>query len=145
MDALKISEEALKDKRLGEGNKIGIQRRILKLAKPPLRWKSPKFDYFPNEPEEIYINGTLVISKLGEKNKYLFSDGLCSVEDLVLHHFKMEGWNGIHCETGLYKCLFSLLMWDVLFAPIPDVFQTPFQGISFLSTFFKNTILKKFK
>jgi Fanconi-associated nuclease 1 len=41
-------------------------------------------------------------------------------------------WFGIHCETGIFKMMFGLLMWDILFAEISDVFQTPFQGISSL-------------
>lgn len=34
---------------------------------------------------------------------------------------------GTHAEGGIWATLFGLLMWDVLFMDIPDVFQTAFQ------------------
>ena len=33
----------------------------------------------------------------------------------------------MHAEGGVWTTLFGLLLWDVLFAPLPDVFLTPFQ------------------
>ena len=42
------------------------------------------------------------------------------------------GWEGMHCESGIFKTLFGMLMWEVLFADVGDsVFQTPFQGRPF--------------
>jgi len=39
------------------------------------------------------------------------------------------GWEGMHCESGIFKTLFGMLMWEILFADVDDsVFQTPFQG-----------------
>jgi hypothetical protein len=35
----------------------------------------------------------------------------------------------MHSENGIFKTLFGILMWDVLFADIPGVFMTPFQGM----------------
>lgn len=34
---------------------------------------------------------------------------------------------GTHAEGGIWATLFGLLMWDILFMDVPDVFQTPFQ------------------
>lgn len=34
---------------------------------------------------------------------------------------------GIHAEGGIWATLFGILMWDVLFAPVPDVFRNQFQ------------------
>lgn len=33
----------------------------------------------------------------------------------------------MHTEGGIWSMLFGLLMWDVLFAPVPDVFRNQFQ------------------
>ena len=52
----------------------------------------------------------------------------CSVEEFALEHYKALGWEGLHSENGLFATLFGLLFWDVLFMPVPDVFQTAFQG-----------------
>ena len=52
----------------------------------------------------------------------------CAVEELALKHYKKCGYlEGIHGEGLTFSSLFSLLMWDVLFANIPDVFRTSFQ------------------
>lgn len=35
---------------------------------------------------------------------------------------------GTHSEGGIWSVLFGLLMWDVLFMDVPEVFRTPFQS-----------------
>eukprot|EP00003_Mantamonas_plastica_P018604 TRINITY_DN303_c0_g1_i2.p1 TRINITY_DN303_c0_g1~~TRINITY_DN303_c0_g1_i2.p1 ORF type:complete len:238 (-),score=67.02 TRINITY_DN303_c0_g1_i2:1438-2151(-) len=57
-----------------------------------------------------------------------FDNIQCSVELLSLCHYVSKGWKGFHCEGSVYRMLFTLLMWDVIFAPIPDVFVTAFQS-----------------
>jgi len=59
----------------------------------------------------------------------------CSVEKLALQHYAQPeggGWEGMHSETGIFKTLFGILMWDVLFAEVPGVFLSPFQGAALL-------------
>ena len=34
---------------------------------------------------------------------------------------------GMHAEGGIWSTLFGLLMWDVLFMSVPDIFRTSFQ------------------
>lgn len=54
-----------------------------------------------------------------------------TVEDLALEHFALPengSWSGVHCESGVWSTLFGILLWDVLFAPVPDVFRSPFQS-----------------
>jgi Fanconi-associated nuclease 1 len=34
----------------------------------------------------------------------------------------------LHTESSVYTTLFSLLFWDILFGPVPDVFQSPYQA-----------------
>lgn len=54
-----------------------------------------------------------------------------TVEELSLEHFALRvngGWAGVHCENGVWSTLFAVLLWDVLFAPVPDVFRSPFQS-----------------
>jgi hypothetical protein len=41
-----------------------------------------------------------------------------TVEQLALQHYASEeggGWQGLHCEGGVWAALFGLLLWDVLF------------------------------
>ena len=34
---------------------------------------------------------------------------------------------GTHAEGGIWATLFGVLMWDIMFMEVPDVFQTAFQ------------------
>ncbi len=60
----------------------------------------------------------------GGKAAYLVDDEAVTVEQAVLHAL---GGDGLWCENGLYTSLFGLLAWEALFAPVPGVFQHPFQ------------------
>jgi hypothetical protein len=64
--------------------------------------------------------------------RYYAPDGQqVTVEELALQHYASPaggGWQGMHTEGGVWRTLFGLLMWDVLFAPVPEVFRTPFQS-----------------
>ncbi|KKY23625.1 putative coiled-coil domain-containing protein mtmr15 [Diplodia seriata] len=53
--------------------------------------------------------------------------GECSVEAMCLSHYRAQGWKGFHSEGGIVRTLFAHLFYDVLFAYVPNVFQTPFQ------------------
>lgn len=35
---------------------------------------------------------------------------------------------GLHCEGSVFRSLFGMLMWDIIFSNVLGVFQTPFQG-----------------
>ncbi|GAQ79898.1 VRR-NUC domain containing protein [Klebsormidium nitens] len=45
----------------------------------------------------------------------------------VVRERRRGGWEGVHSEGGVWCTLFGLLMWEVLFADVADVFRTPFQ------------------
>jgi hypothetical protein len=36
-------------------------------------------------------------------------------------------WKGWHCEGSILRSLFGILMWDVFFQDVPNVFYTPYQ------------------
>ncbi|XP_053479163.1 fanconi-associated nuclease 1 [Ictalurus furcatus] len=53
---------------------------------------------------------------------------LCSVEELALAHYRELGFDqGIHGEGSTFSTLFGLLMWDVVFMNVLDVFRTSYQ------------------
>jgi fanconi-associated nuclease 1 len=65
--------------------------------------------------------------------RFVSHDGVShvTVEDLALEHFALPengSWAGVHCESGVWSTLFGILLWDVLFAPVPDVFRSRFQS-----------------
>lgn len=39
-----------------------------------------------------------------------------------------SNWTGIHTESTIFHTLFIILLYDVLFMDVPQVFQTPYQS-----------------
>jgi Fanconi-associated nuclease 1 len=130
--ALKACEEALEDESLPLWGLVLVERHLQRLARPPLRWKPRKLSWSANilEPTVRIIFGRCVGTRSRSKKiQYESYDGsTCSVETLVLHHYKVEEdlW-GVHCEGGVFVTLFGLLFWDVIFHPVPEVFQSKYQ------------------
>lgn len=66
----------------------------------------------------------------GRKSRFYGEDGeQCGVEQLALQYYATEGggWQGVHTESGIWLTIFGLLMWNVLFSDVPNVFRTRFQ------------------
>ncbi|KAI6045618.1 hypothetical protein EDC04DRAFT_3104166 [Pisolithus marmoratus] len=51
-----------------------------------------------------------------------------TVEALALQRYEQQGYKGVHCETRIIAMIFGLLFWDIIFAPIPGAFETPYQA-----------------
>lgn len=128
-DAAAACAAALGDPHVRSGHRASIRRRAARLATgdgdgdgtalrgPPVA--VVQLGELPALPLRA-AGPTRVIVRAG--------DGVaCSVEQYALLHFARDGWRGVHCESRLATTLFGLLMWDVLFAAVPDVFRTPYQ------------------
>ena len=50
-----------------------------------------------------------------------------NIESLALETMAAEGWTGFHSENWLWRSLFGLYFWDVVFHPVPGAFEHPFQ------------------
>ncbi|KAF0901621.1 hypothetical protein E2562_003591 [Oryza meyeriana var. granulata] len=130
-ESLSIAEAGVIDPWVRAGSKIAMQRRVLRLSKPPRRWKVPNYVNVVNRNiKEVNIEGRPLNCETGAKNVFYGYDGeLCGVEQLALQYYADEGggWQGTHSEGGIWMTIFGLLMWDVIFSDVPDVFQTKFQ------------------
>ncbi|KAF9327050.1 hypothetical protein BG006_009600 [Podila minutissima] len=51
----------------------------------------------------------------------------CGVEELALSYYGTLGYKGYHSENSILATLFGLLFWDILFSPLPGVFETSYQ------------------
>lgn len=53
----------------------------------------------------------------------------CGVEQFALQYYAGGGggWQGVHTESGIWLTIFGLLMWDIIFADVPNAFCTKFQ------------------
>ncbi|KAJ7502993.1 VRR-NUC domain-containing protein [Mycena galericulata] len=61
------------------------------------------------------------------KSLWQGKDGTCNVETRALQYYEEHGFKGFHSETQILTTLFGLLFWDIIFAPVPGAFETPWQ------------------
>ncbi|KAJ1435486.1 VRR-NUC domain [Sesbania bispinosa] len=131
-ESLQVAENGLLDQWVRAGSRMALQRRVLRLGKPPRRWKVPSFSQSAlRKIPEVYVQGRPLNSELGAKNRFYNEEGeQCGVEELALHYYAGEGggWQGVHTESGIWLTIFGLLMWDVIYADVPNVFYTRFQN-----------------
>ncbi|KAL5758235.1 hypothetical protein ACOSP7_020846 [Xanthoceras sorbifolium] len=130
-ESLSVAEEGLMDPWVRAGSRMALQRRVLRLGKPPRRWKTPSFsESIHRKITEVHIQGRPLNRETGMKSRFYGEDGeQCGVEQLALQYYAGEGggWQGVHSESGIWLTIFGLLMWDILFSDIPDVFRSRFQ------------------
>ncbi|MCD7461973.1 hypothetical protein HAX54_047477 [Datura stramonium] len=130
-ESLEVAEKGLFDPWVRAGSIVALQRRVLRLGKPPRRWKTPSFsNSVSRKIVEVHVQGRPVNCKTGVKNVFYGEDGeRCGVEELALEYYAGEGggWQGVHTESGIWLTIFGLLMWDIVFADVPNVFRTKFQ------------------
>ena len=67
--------------------------------------------------EEIEVRAHKLTSK--GKARFRLEDGTEGfVEEIALHNFRLEGWDGLWSENDYWWVLMSLLFWDVIFARV---------------------------
>ena len=84
--SLEIAETALADEWLSPGQRLALQRRVLRLGKPPRRWKKPPWASraLREVPERRVVYRPLQ-NVLGIRCQYMGPDGhVCTVEELAL-------------------------------------------------------------
>ncbi|KVI00331.1 HIP116 protein [Cynara cardunculus var. scolymus] len=150
-ESLCVAETGLLDPWVRAGSRISLQRRVLRLGRPPRRWKVPSYSESLKRkiPEFLDVKllrlGDLSFQfllfilhltrricqlsfrplncKTGTKSRFYGEDGeQCGVEQLALQYYAGEGggWQGVHSESGIWLTVFGLLMWDVIFADMPN-------------------------
>lgn len=130
-ESLSIAEKGVDDPWIRAGSKMALQKRVLRLGKPPRRWKIPSYaETVMRKIKEISIRGRPLKNEIGAKSLFYGTDNeLCGVEKLALQYYAEEGggWQGIHSESGIWMTIFGLLMWGVIFSDVPNVFRSKFQ------------------
>ena len=146
--ALTTCEMALQDRDCHLIYHYDLQKRLLKLEKRlrvPRRLQHDFGHVKLRDPEEHSVQGVQLVrdepdarAGRGPSTKTVWLDELgdpgddgqplhVSVEDMCLSYYRSQGWRGYHSEGGILRTLFAYLFFDVLFAYVPNVFQTAFQ------------------
>uniref|UniRef100_A0A7N0TSX0 Fanconi-associated nuclease n=1 Tax=Kalanchoe fedtschenkoi TaxID=63787 RepID=A0A7N0TSX0_KALFE len=130
-ESLIVAENGLLDPWIRAGSRLALQRRILRLGKPPRRWKIPSFSMtFKRKLNEVHLQGRPLNCEAGMKSRFYGYDGeQCGVEELALQYYSSAGgqWKGVQSESGIWLNIFGLLMWDIIFSDVPNVFCSRFQ------------------
>ncbi|CAM8921116.1 unnamed protein product [Rhodiola kirilowii] len=125
-ESLTVAEDGLTDPWVRAGSRLALQRRVLRLGKPPRRWKIPSFSVsFKRKLNEVNVQGRPLNCEAGMKSRFYGNDGeQCGVEELALQYYAgVEGgeWKGVHSESGIWLTIFGILMWDIIFADVPNI------------------------
>ncbi|KAK9237950.1 VRR-NUC domain-containing protein [Lipomyces kononenkoae] len=109
-----------------------LQKRIVRLERELRVLPKDKHVFFHlalKEAKRRTFYGTRVSDvEIGRKTVWLNLEGHeCSVEEMCLSNYKAKGWNGYHTEGGIIRTIFAYVFWDILFLPVPYVFETEFQ------------------
>ncbi|KAI8566921.1 hypothetical protein RHMOL_Rhmol02G0080000 [Rhododendron molle] len=130
-ESLSVAEDGLLDPSVRAGSRMALQRRVLRLGKPPRRWKTPSFsESVKRKITEVHVQGRPLNCRTGARSRFYGEDGeQCGVEELAMQYYGGEGgsWQSVHTESGIWLTIFGLLLWDAIFADVPDVFRTRFQ------------------
>ncbi|RPA71367.1 hypothetical protein BJ508DRAFT_419942 [Ascobolus immersus RN42] len=109
-----------------------LQKRLNKLEKKQKIAKKDQHDFGHaqlRKPTTRTVTGVRLNEVgLGRKTIWRGNGGEeCSVEELCLDHYRMDGWKGYHCEGRIVRTLFAYLFFDIMFLFVPNVFETAFQ------------------
>ncbi|GAA5840395.1 hypothetical protein JCM11251_006549 [Rhodosporidiobolus azoricus] len=123
-EALKLCQQGLDDPFTHLIYKSSLHRRIarlysaLSLGPPP---SSLHIDLLAKPKQRTMEGERIDMPTIGKKSVWRLSDGAeGTVEELCLEHF--------HSENGVLTMIFALTFWDILFAPVDGVFETPYQA-----------------
>ncbi|KFY16093.1 hypothetical protein V492_01568 [Pseudogymnoascus sp. VKM F-4246] len=142
--SLKTAEEGLQDRDCHVIYHYDLEKRIVKLEKAIKIPRREQHDFGHTRfitPIEANVEGIQIrvmpgdVGRAGAEErrglKTVWVDekdgGECSVEAMCLSWYRSQGWKGYHAEGGILQTLFAYLFYDILFAYIPNVFQTEFQ------------------
>eukprot|EP01134_Creolimax_fragrantissima_P001547 CFRG1547T1 len=128
-EALNVYERALRDEYVVGGQRIAIQRSVVKLSKPPYRWSVPKFTTLSMQfPKRTVVGARVSMVAANGKTSLRWpcpiNGEMGSVEEYAMQSMivtlnsepyqPQRQWKGMHSENGVLMTLFGLLTWDVI-------------------------------
>ncbi len=131
---LPLDQEYMTQKLSSDTQTKGKQRVLLfpvaKLALKATEVATPATGVLGVRISPILTCGFLMQIKVVQKGKSIWKgqgEEVVNVETYALQHYERLGYKGYHCEGRIVTTLFGLLFWDIIFAPIPGAFETPYQ------------------
>ncbi|KAK9464646.1 hypothetical protein V1512DRAFT_281435 [Lipomyces arxii] len=133
LQALLTCEKGLQDPDTHLMYYYDLQKRIVRLENDMRVLPKDRHDFRHmalKEPLKRTFYGTQISeTEIGRKTVWLdLENNECSVEEMCLSNYKALGWKGFHTEGGILRTIFAYLFWDIIFLPVPYVFETEFQS-----------------
>lgn len=139
--ALYTCKEALRDPDTHQIYRFSLSKRLVKL-RSLLEPSSSMDDELgdramhlienmePTSRTTIYRSRLSDDDEAGQKTIWLspLDQSRLTVEEVALEHYVSRGWRGFHSESGILKMIFSLVFWDIIFAPVPGAFESAYQS-----------------
>ncbi|RWW07537.1 hypothetical protein GW17_00029078 [Ensete ventricosum] len=103
-ESLSVAEEGILDPWVRAGSRIALQRRVLRLGKPPRRWRIPGYaDSVKRKIKEVCIRGRPLTSETATKNSYYGYDEsqLQKINSGMAEEILISSWEshvGIACR-----------------------------------------------
>ncbi|CAH7684646.1 hypothetical protein BY996DRAFT_4585666 [Phakopsora pachyrhizi] len=134
MSALYTCEQGLLDPYTSQSYRLSLARRLNRLdsllSLPDSHCVQPNEDFLSHPIVTISYQQVDSVREVGKKTTWLskLDSSHLTVEEACLEYYTRLGWRGFHSESSILTTIFSLLFWDVIFAPVDGAFATPFQS-----------------
>eukprot|EP00056_Hartaetosiga_gracilis_P010790 m.160589 g.160589 ORF g.160589 m.160589 type:complete len:673 (-) comp13385_c0_seq1:1303-3321(-) len=131
-ESLLVCERGIADPNVRTGHKLALERRAHRLCqrhKCLQQYAHTHPQPFIHLGKKILLHGRAMPDReTGKKMTFMYNTNtLCSVEEFVIAKFVERGWKGAHCEGTVFRTLFGLLFWNIIYADVPNVFFTKYQ------------------
>uniref|UniRef100_UPI00358E825A fanconi-associated nuclease 1 n=1 Tax=Myxine glutinosa TaxID=7769 RepID=UPI00358E825A len=148
-EAIEAIQDGLMDRLVRTGHRLALQQRATRIQasakscrfrallnnQPILEYQeAPKISIKGQSCPQMGMGKSVFLRPGSPTSEEDSSSGsatiMCSVEELVLAHFRTDGYDqGIHGEGSTFLTLFGLIAWDIVFiSGIPDAFRSSYQA-----------------
>ncbi|XP_063932365.1 fanconi-associated nuclease 1-like isoform X3 [Zophobas morio] len=137
----------LADPHVRSGHRMSLEARLKKITVGKGKSKQMALLSLPEytllvEPPTVFIKAMKAWDNVrGFKRFYIVGPAIDTVENTALVHYEKQGWNGLHSQNLLFRTLFALALWDIIFSEdFEDSFVSPYQSLPldfYCDTFYK--------
>ena len=126
-----VAQMALSDPWVRTGKRITIEKQAFRLGFTPTSLLPTTDSYFSQYSHpNFHLRTICASSREGETGPLYVTeqDRAVKVEEYALWWYGMKGWKGFHCENALFRALYAIFLWPVLYSSlVPDTFLHNYQ------------------
>ena len=122
---------ALNDPWVKTGKRISIEKHGIRFGFPsnsPIPCSDPYFSQYKHRNFQVRTISAPHIQ--GDSGPLYVTEtlGTVGVEEYAIWWYSTQGWKGFHCENALFRAVYAVLMWEVLYSDgVPGTFSHKYQ------------------